>query len=141
MPRRSTEALSLVPNVDGRPTHIQPRSDAPESVRKIMLDLIASMPPEHFRNGDRDLLEMHAEGIVLGRQAFDELERNGPVVNGRPSPWLVVLEKAHRSCAVLAARLRLAPQMRLDPKTVHRKNGPVPSAYDLMRMERDDSVC
>jgi hypothetical protein len=99
---------------------------------------VRSVRPEHFRDGDADLLEQYAQSIALARQAYAEIERDGPVVDGRPSPWLVVLEKAHRSSAALAARLRLAPQMRTDPKVAGRNAPPVLSAYDLMRLEEDD---
>jgi hypothetical protein len=54
----------------------QPRSDAPAKVRQIFNDLVASVPPEHFRPGDADLLEQHAQSIALARKAYGELEKH-----------------------------------------------------------------
>jgi hypothetical protein len=108
----------------------------PPEVREIFVALVASRPPEHFRAEDADLLEQHAQGIALARQAYAELAANGPVVDGRPSPWLVVLEKSHRSCVALSGRLRLAPQMRFDRKVAGTKpRGLGLSYYDLAKME------
>jgi Phage terminase, small subunit len=137
MPRKSASAFAEL-RVDGRPSRVRPRADVPTTLKPIIIDLIASVPPEHFRNGDVVLIEMYAAAIALSRQAYDELERNGPVIDGKASPWIAVLEKTHRSSAVLAARLRLTPQMRTDPKTAGRRAGPPPSYYDQMRLEESD---
>jgi hypothetical protein len=110
----------------------------PASLKQTFIDIVASVPPEHFRTGDADLIEMYASAIALSRRAYAELDRHGPVVNNKASPWIVTLEKAHRSAVALTARLRLAPQMRIDRKTAGRKIGPPPSYYDVMRQERDD---
>jgi hypothetical protein len=121
MPRKSAAALAVFPSVDGRPSRLLPRPDAPPHIRQIFRDLVAAVPPEHFRPGDADLIEQHAQAIALARQAYGEIEQHGPVVDGRASPWCTVLEKAHRSCVALSGRLRLSPQGRLDPKTVGRQ--------------------
>jgi hypothetical protein len=138
LPRKSAAALSVLSPVDGRPSRLRPRPHMPREVREIFVDLVASRPPEHFRAEDADLLEQHAQGIALARQAYAELEASGPVVNGKASPWLVVLEKAHRSCVALSGRLRLAPQMRLDRKAAgSRQRGPGLSYYDLAKMREE----
>jgi phage terminase small subunit len=138
MPRKSAAELA-VPAVDGRPSRLCPRGDAPAQVRRVFNDLVASEPPEHFRAGDADLVEQYAQSVVLARQAFKELARHGPVIKGRASPWLVVLEKAHRSAVALSARLRLSPQNRTDPKSVGRHRvGPM-SAYDKPFIWDDDN--
>jgi hypothetical protein len=77
---------------------------------------------------------------MLARQATPELAAAGPVVQGRASAWLVVLEKAHRSSVALAARLRLAPQSRADSRSAGRKADGVPrSIYQVMsEVDGDD---
>ena len=109
---------------------MQPRADAPLEVREIFMSLVASVPTEHFRPGDRDLVEQHAQAIALARRAYAELAVSGPVIGGKASPWLVVLEKAHRSAVALSARLRLAPQMRTDPKATGRAAPPYPRPWE-----------
>jgi hypothetical protein len=130
MPRKSAAALAVVPPVDGRPSRLQPRPDAPPEVRQIFVALVGSVPPEHFRAGDSDLVEQYAQAIALARRAYAELEASGPVVNAKASPWLVVLEKAHRSAVALSARLRLSPQNRTDPKVAGRQGRSVGISAD-----------
>jgi phage terminase small subunit len=124
----------MLPSVDGRPSRLQPRADVPASLRPIIVELIASVPPEHFRPGDGRLIELYAQAIKLANEAYDELEKNGRIIDGKPSPWTITWEKAHRSAVALSARLRLAPQQREDRKTVGRQAGPPLSYYDLMRL-------
>jgi phage terminase small subunit len=118
--RRSAADLSIIPPVSGKPDRLRPRDDAPEGVRKIWRELVAKVPPEHFRPSDADLVEQYAQAIALARLAYSKLAAEGPVIDNRPSAWLIVLEKAHKSAVSLSARLRLSPQHRLDPRTVHR---------------------
>ena len=75
------------------------------------------------------------QAILLARKAYAELEAGGPVIDGKASPWLVVLEKAHRSAVALSGRLRLAPQARADSRSAGRNKGAPPSVYDQMRNE------
>jgi len=117
MPRKSKAELSMwFPYAEPPPTILRPRADAPAKVREIFATLVKSVPPAHFRRGDADLVEQLAQAIVLARQAYAELEAGGPVVDGKVSPWNIVLEKAHRSSVALAGKLRLCPQARTDPK-------------------------
>lgn|SRR5262249_40670997 len=90
MPRKSAAALAIAPQVDGKPSRLRPRDDAPAEVQEIFDVLVSSVSPEHFRPGDADLIEQYAQAIALGRRAYGELARQGPVIKGRASPWLVV---------------------------------------------------
>jgi phage terminase small subunit len=107
-------------------------------VAAIFLELVASVSADHFQPSDGALLEQHAQVILLAREAYDKLATEGPVIDGKASPWLVVLEKAHRSAVALSGRLRLAPQARADARSAARKAGGArPSAYDLMEFDND----
>ena len=79
--------------------------------RAVFVDLVAGIDRKHFRPSDTLLLCRYCEACVLAEQAAREL-RAGAVINGRPSPWLVVQEKAVRAVIALAMRLRLSPQSR-----------------------------
>ena len=133
MPRQAVAALSILPGAEGRPGYLRPRADAPASLRQIIFDLIRSQKPEHFRAGDEHLLEQYAQAIWLGRKAYAKLEKDGPVIGGKASPWIVVLEKSHRSVVSLSGRLRLAPQMRFDSVAAGKaaRNRRPPSFYEL----------
>ena len=138
MPRKSAAALAVLPSPDRRSSRLRPRDDAPATVRQIFFNLVRSVPAEHFCPGDADLVEQLAQAVALARHAYTELEREGPVIDGKVSPWNVVLEKAHRSSVALSARLRLCPQGRSDPKTVGRKLRTYQaSAYETMDLDND----
>jgi phage terminase small subunit len=135
MPRKSAAALA-VRSPAGTLSVPRPRDGIPPSVRRIFLDLVASVAADHWRPSDEPLVEQYAQAILLSREAFDELATNGAVIDGKPSPWLVVLEKAHRSTVALSARLRLAPQARADARSAGRNaNGARPSPYELMNFD------
>ena len=133
MPRKSAAALAIKP--PDSPTRLRPRSGLSPEVKLIWAELVTSMPHSHFRATDAPLIEQYAQSIALARQAYAHLNEEGSVVGGRANPWLVVLEKAHRSSVALSMRLRLSPQSRLDRKAV--KGGGPTSAYELMRYDND----
>jgi phage terminase small subunit len=106
----------------------------------LFVEIVRSVPDGHFKSSDRHLIEQFCQAIMLARQATTELATTGPVVQGRVSAWLIVLEKAHRSSVALAARLRLAPQSRADSRSAGRKaDGPPRSVYEIMRETDDDA--
>ena len=82
--------------------------------------LVAGCDANHFRQTDLPLLPRYCEAAILAEQAALEL-RNGAVLNGKPSPWIVVQEKCVRAMVSLSMRLRLSPQSRIDPKTLARQ--------------------
>ena len=122
MPRKSAAAIDLGRlNIGNNPTPIGVRTNLPASLKEIVDDLITSQAPQHFREGDDYLLEMYAQAIVAGRKAFAKLEKEGYTINGKTNPWVIILEKAHRSSVALAGRLRLAPQQRMDQEKAARE--------------------
>ena len=125
--RKSAADSEVLAPAKPRPALI--RSGLTSEVRQILHELLSQVPADHFRPSDGALVEQYAQSIALARQAYSYLAAEGPVVGGRASPWLVVLEKAHRSSVGLSMRLRLAPQSRLDSKAAARA-GPIPSYYE-----------
>jgi phage terminase small subunit len=97
----------------------------------LFRELVGSVDADHFRAGDVPLLRQYVEAIRLAEEAGDALRRDGAVIGGRASPWLVVSEKAQRSMVALSMRLRLSPQSRLHARTAARKPGAI-SAYEEM---------
>lgn len=130
MSKQSIEARSIAA-IDIQRKRLTPRPGAPDEVREIFREIVTSVKPEHFKTSDAALIEQYAQAIALARKAYGALEAGGPVVDGKASPWVTVLEKAHRSSVALSARLRLSPQHRTDPKTAGRSGAPG-SAYDAM---------
>jgi hypothetical protein len=140
MPRRSAAALAVVP-IEPKRTRprLAPSEGAPEDVAAIFRQILASAPADHFKVGDAPLVEAYAQAISLARRSALEISANGPVISGRPSPWIHCQEKAHRAIAALSMRLRLSPQHRADARSAGRKaDGPRPSPYETMREEEDE---
>jgi hypothetical protein len=134
MPRRSAASLGVVPI--GKPTRprLAPSSAASDAVRAVFSEVVRAAPAEHFKTGDEHLIEAFAQAVVLARQASAELTERGPVIEGRTSPWIVVLEKQHRAISAISARLRLSPQHRADSRSAGRKADQLPrSVYEVMR--------
>jgi phage terminase small subunit len=120
MPRKSL-AASFAVVVE--PPRLRPPATLSAAERKVFTGVVRACAPEHFRAGDIPLLTRFCELTVLAELAAREL-RNGAVVDGRPSPWIVVQERCIRNLLGLAAKLRLAPSARLDPKTLGREPQP-----------------
>jgi phage terminase small subunit len=124
--RKSAAALSVI-NVHDQQT-ILPPAFLSESERELFASIVGGCDPNHFRQTDLPLLSRYCEAAILAENAALEL-RGGVVVDGKPSPWIVVQEKCVRAMVSLSMRLRLSPQSRLDPKTLGRQqlqSGPMP---------------
>jgi phage terminase small subunit len=109
--RKSAAELSTV-TIDGPETRLKPPSTLSDAERKVFRDLVRACDSEHFAPSDLPLLCRYCEAIVLAETAALEL-RQGAVVNGKPSPWIVIQEKSVRAIVALSLRLRLSPQARL----------------------------
>jgi phage terminase small subunit len=135
MPRRSQADVTQFPRIDvGRQTHLEISDDLPKSLRAVVEDLISSQKPEHFKPGDEILLEAFASAHLLRREAFQHIEDDGAVINGKSSPWLSVLEKTSKQLVALSGRLRLAPQMRASSRDAARKQ----DGYGYWSRQGDD---
>jgi phage terminase small subunit len=134
--RKSAEALSVIP-INGKPNRLQPPESLSEAERKVFVDLVTACEPQHFRPADLPLLVRYVEACILADQAAEQL-RLGAVIDGKPSPWVTIQEKAVRAMVALSMRLRLSPQSRIDPKTLGRQQGYVgPKPWELRPDEAD----
>ena len=128
-------ALSIVPRPDGQPERLKPPSNLTEAERAAFVSVVSACDRRHFVASDMPLVAAYARAIVSDELAAKMLREQGQVVNGKPNPWLVVKEKAHREMIALSLRLRLSPQGRA-------QHPPKPEAktsyYERMRMERRD---
>ena len=125
MPRKSAAALATITPLRPRP-HLAPSSGAPAAVKAVFAEIVTSAPADHFQVGDAPLVEQYAQAIVMARQAAIKLAQHGPMAGAKVSPWLIMLEKAHRSSAALAARLRLSPQHRDTSRSAGRAANKLP---------------
>lgn len=103
-----------------------------EDARGLFVDLVLACEPNHFRASDRPLLSAYVRAIQQEQTASAHLEVEGPVVDGRPSPWLAVLAQALKGMSTLSHRLRLSPQGR---SPTNPKRPASVSYYDRARLE------
>jgi len=142
MPRRSYADLSLVrPRVDGQPSRLQPPGHLTGRERAMFCDLVNAADPRHFRPTDMPLLLAYCQQCCVNEEAFEMMSRTGgPILqDGSTNPWLAAQTRAIRSMTVLATRLRLSPQSRMNQKQTSR-SGPLPSYYEQIGNEDDDDV-
>jgi P27 family predicted phage terminase small subunit len=116
---------------------LKPRTGLPPEIKLLWIELVGSMPSDHFRQSDAALIEQFCQSIALARTAYANLNAEGPVVAGRANPWLIVLEKAHRSSVALSMRLRLSPQSRIRRETVGSAKQTAASYYEMEAMGED----
>ena len=104
----------------------------PTNHKRIFIDLVHSMPPEHFRPSDVPLLARQVAAVAMCEHAAEKMTASGgPVVKGKINPWFSVEQRSAKLVAVLATRLRMSPQSRRDPRAVARSQYR-PSFYDTM---------
>lgn len=113
-----------------RRTRLEPPKSLGKGAALVFGEIVASADPEHFQRSDLSLLVQYAVACDLASQAQRAIDADGAVIMGKSSPWIVILEKAHRSMVALSARLRLSPQSRLDRKSAG-LSSPVPGSRGI----------
>jgi hypothetical protein len=140
MPRKSAASLALMPLVpdDGRRQRLKPPHDLVGKGRELWIALVAACPPEHFIESDAPLLRQYVCMIDLAEHAAGALQASGPITDDGQR-WFSVHQRAVRSMAVLAMRLRLTPAARSTARDSGRRAasmGPV-SYYEKMRLQQN----
>jgi phage terminase small subunit len=133
--RRSQADLNILPN-SGNPQRLRPPDHLTKPEREAFAAIAASVDPKHFNQSDAPLLASYAIAICQEKQAVAHLRKEGCVVKGKPSPWIVVQEKSHRMMVALSLRLRLSPQGR--GRNMVKPERPV-NVYEQMILERQSN--
>jgi hypothetical protein len=91
---------------------------------------------DFFETSDAPLLAtLCRDGIVLARTASAGLKADGYVTaDGKPSPWLPILQAATRVISTYSRALRLSPASRQTTPAADRER-PVISAFEKIAME------
>ena len=93
---------------------LAPPTDLPEPCSAIWRSIVDSLPAERFHVSDAPLLALYCRALFQARIAFGKLEDEAAATV--PSQWLKAAEAASKMAALLATKLRLCPQSRLDMK-------------------------
>jgi hypothetical protein len=107
--RRSAAALVTLPPDSTPQNRLEPPADLLDVERELFTRLINTCHPTHFVESDTPLLVSFVQATLLARETANK------------PPKVAVWEKAVKVQAMLATRLRLAPQARMDPKSLARK--------------------
>ncbi len=119
--RRSASDLAILPAVSGTPARLEPPEHLTEAERKVFLALVDAVDPKHFARADLPLLATYCQATVITQETAHE-----------PSNF-ATWEKAAKLQAVLATRLRLAPQARFDARAAarHQKERTGPQPWEI----------
>ena len=100
--RKSDTQLETL-QVDGEPPRLKPPPNLDDTERELFIELVNAVSPRHFVESDLPLLVSYVQSTLLSRQAIGKA--------GTDAGALTTWEKATRVQAMLATRLRLAPQV------------------------------
>jgi hypothetical protein len=107
--RDARESVVAFP-VDVDLVRLAPPSWLSRDEKKVFAEIVAACRPTHFTPADEPLLVSYVQATCLARSSIKRARKNRAAL----SAW----EKATRTQAVLATKLRLAPQCRFDRKSV-----------------------
>jgi hypothetical protein len=125
--RGRKSSASLVVVATGAPPRLAPPADLSDDEKALFLELVNACSPKHFVESDKPLLISFIQATILARASAGKAMLIGT--------W----EKAVKVQALLATRLRLAPQARLDPQTVGRfkLSSGLPKPWELGKDAKD----
>jgi hypothetical protein len=112
MPHISTAAQLASPVIHAERPRLEPPSHLGKDEQALFAEIVTSCAPDHFVPSDLPLLISYVQSTLLSRRAIQNAFEDGDS--------LTIWEKSTRMQAMLATRLRLAPQARTDPKTIAR---------------------
>jgi phage terminase small subunit len=133
--RKPGAALAVIPRVDGTPERLKPPDSLTSAEQEAFINVVSGTVRGHFAASDMPLLAAYARAITLDAHAAQMLREQGYVLNGKPNPWLVVKQTAHREMINLSLRLRLSPQGRVQ---VVNKPTERQSWYERQALEHQD---
>src|SRR5262249_4816689 len=113
MPKTGRSGYISLSVSEYNPSRLSPPAGLTPRQRQIFVDLILSLPAEHFQQADVALVARWAEACAMAEEAATELARAGLITaEGKQSPWFGIHQQATKTLNTLALRLRLAPQSR-----------------------------
>jgi hypothetical protein len=122
--RKSAANLATLIDVTGTPSRLTTPAGLTKPERSLFDFIVDASPPHHFTDSDQPLLVSYVQACLMARSA------------AKTPTKVAIFERVVRLQAMLATKLRLSPQTRLDPKTLARQyanfnpNGPTPWEWD-----------
>jgi hypothetical protein len=113
--RTSLAELSVV-SIDATTKPIEPPEFLTPKEAKLFREVVASVSPKHFVPSDAHLLATFVQVTLTGREA----------IKGLPDT-IGIWDRCVKTQAILATKLRLAPQSRLDQRAAGRSTREMPT--------------
>ena len=114
MGRKSAASLSVLVPLTTHHKLPKPRAGLSLDAKALFAEIVASTPPDHFRESDSPLIEQYAVAILNARDAQKMVEKHGMVIGIRISPFAKTLHENQKMIVNIARSLRLSPQTRHD---------------------------
>ncbi|WP_354130431.1 MULTISPECIES: P27 family phage terminase small subunit [unclassified Bradyrhizobium] len=96
----------------------------------MFVDLVAGCRADFFEVTDAPLLATYSRAVVTERAASAGLKEDGYVLrDGKPSPWLPILQAATRTLSTYSRMLRLNPSARASASAAGRREPEPPMSY------------
>jgi hypothetical protein len=122
--RKSATRLAIN-NVDGSPPRLVLPAGLNAKERALFEQVVNATDPGHFRKGDVPMLIAFVQASLLSRAL------------GRDSSQIKEWERATRTLASLATRLRLTPHSRTRPETIARQQQPAAGSWNKVPWESE----
>jgi P27 family predicted phage terminase small subunit len=87
--------------------------------RRVFAETVAAVSPGFFRPCDLELLIAYSQSVARYHAASEILDREGLVLDGKPHPAYLIVNKERAGLKQLAQALRIAPSARRDGKTAN----------------------
>ena len=104
--------------------------------KQIWKQIVKSLPPTHFRQGDFPLLRAYCEAESLHHSACLKIQDEGAVLQGKvikANPWVAIQTQTAHTMSQLATKLRLCANARISPQDSGRqKDTPTSKRQGLM---------
>jgi hypothetical protein len=129
MQQRGRKSSATIVALDFSSSRLTAPPTLNKAERALFNEIVLTTDPRHFVRSDLPLLISYVQATLLSRRTVAKLGTNPTLIN--------VWEKATRVAAMLATRLRLAPQARTSHATAARHASATPLSY-YDRMDDDD---
>ena len=76
--------------IQGNPQRLRPPDDLSPAEKEIFTSIVSAVDPKHFAASDLPLLTSYCVAINQEREANRHLRTEGYIIDGKPSPWVVI---------------------------------------------------
>jgi len=109
-------------------TRLQPPAGLPDEVEAVFRLIVSACDPAHFAPAESPLLVEYCYVLARCARAEAAIRIEGEVIQTprgdvRANPWLSIVKDARHQVGILATKLRLAPNSRVESKQVSAKGG------------------